>query len=830
MNKVLEIYSYILKEHLSRCFANRQNINPVELNKERFNTKALFTAATIFLKNNYKREDYKIISATNKWLKISFAEENIFSTIIENASNGLINLIEDNMCNLVRVESIDVSTLYEALLSIETENECNGTKISTAKNYRNKLGSYYTPNHLARAVTEKTINTFFELNFGIKKLSDVNPANLNDEFLNEIPSISFADFSCGGGNFLIEVICYFESLFAKLNLEEKKVKDLLKSIVLNISAFDVDCLALEIAKLNLLLRIHQPNLYCNLSDKFIHANFLLQTDFEVDETKKAEVFSGGFIYHEHLMLHKSKIKKYDVVLGNPPWEKIRFEEKSFYALYANSIANNNFKSSRTNEINETELNNVPLAKFSKHFKHEIEKAKSNLKQNSFFSLSNNGELNTYALFTEAALRLRTKRGVVGLVLKSAIVTSQVNQNLFKHLSKERLVVAIYDFINRKKIFSIDSRERFCFLLLGNSPSNKFSVSMNLNDIDEIEKESAESELSYEGLKLLNPITGMLPNFSTKEEADFLMRVSCAFSIFKNVFGNVRFGRIVHFTSHTESISKKGADDNLPIYEGKFFNQFDGKFSGFNGVGDKLKYGNKSSSVVLDEIKKANPGYFPESRFFINREKWLQLSKNHSEKFMLAWRSLTSATNTRTCIATILPFIPASQSVQFLTTNSSDLLYLAGLFNSVVFDFILKKKLSGIDLTQSVINQMPVPKMEQLATRIKFDGGKATIKEHISLFVFSLLKKDIRLNNLFQKMDLKNHNAIRDGRFEIIRKLDLLFMFLYQLNNSELELVLAAFGKQYSKNDLVWFRTKLGKIISDNSISSTASTSTTLCPV
>lgn len=811
MDKSLEIYSYILKEHLSRCFANRQNINPVELNKERFNTKALFTAATIFLKNNNKRKDYKIISATNKWLKTSFAKENMFSTIIENSSEGLISLIDDNMGDLVRAEAIDISTLYEALLSIETRNESNGIEISTAKNYKNKLGSYYTPDDLARAVTKKTINTFFALNLGIKKLSDIDPTNLNADFFNEIPSISFADFSCGGGNFLIEVICYFERLFARLNLEEKKVETLLKAIVLNISAFDVDCLALEIAKLNLLLRIHQPNLYCSLSDKFIHANFLLQTDLAVDETKKTDVFSNGFIYHEHLALHKSKIKEYDVVLGNPPWEKIRFEEKRFYALYANNIANNNFKSSRTNEINETELKNVKLAKFSKQFKYEIEKAKSDLKQNSFFSLSNSGELNTYALFTEAAIRLKTKRGVVGLILKSAIVTSQVNQNLFKYLSEGKRIIAIYDFINRMKIFSIDSRERFCFLLLGNSTNNMFSVSMNLNDIDEIEKKNVGIAFSHEGLRLLNPITGMLPNFETKEEVDFLMRVSYDFPIFKNVFPNVRYGRIVHFTSHTEFISKNRSDDNLPIYEGKFFNQFDGKFSGFNGVRDELRYGNKASSVIMSETEKKEKDCLPESRFFINREKWLTLSRNHNEQFMLAWRSLTSATNTRTCIATILPFIPASQSVQFLTTNSNDLLYLTGLFNSVVFDFILKKKLSGIDLTQSVINQVPVPNIEQTTIKIKLNGYETSIKQHISLLVFSLLKNDGRLNFLFESLQLNSTSRKNEARFEIIRKIDLFFMSLYKLSDSELELLLAKFSKQYSENDLDWFADNIKNI-------------------
>ena len=812
MDKALEIYGYILKEHLSKCFANQQNINPVELNKERFKVKAVFTASIIFLKNNSKREDCKIVSATNHWLKDSFAAENLFSSIIENANEGLIKLVDDNLCNLIGVESIDVPTLYETLLGIETGNESSGTEISTAKNYRNKLGSYYTPANFAKSVTDKTIDTFFELNFG----------NVGKEFLKEITSISFADFSCGGGNFIIAVIEYFENLFAKWNIEEEVKFELLKAIALNISAFDVDCLALEVAKLNLLLKIKQPSLYKSLNEKFIHANFLLQSDFAIDESKKVEVFSSGFIYHEQLSLNKDKLKNYDVVLGNPPWEKIRFEEKKFYALYSNTVSENHFKSTRTSEITETELSNVALAEYSKEFKLEIEKAKSDLKKNSFFTLSNNGELNTYALFTDAAVKLKTKKGVVGLVLKSAIVTSQVNQNLFKYLTKENFVIAIYDFINRKKIFNIDSRERFCFLLLGNSKSEKFHVSMNLSEVSEIEKPKSEIELSYESLKLLNPFTGMLPNFSNKREADFLLRVSYDFPFFKNVYENVRFGRIVHLTSHAEFITKKKTEDNVPIYEGKFFNQFDGKFSGFNGVGDELRYGNKSSSVNIDEAKKVIADYFPESRFFINAEKWVQLSKNHSEKFMLAWRSLTSATNTRTCITTVLPFIPASQSVQFLTTNQNDLFYLSGLFNSVVFDFILKKKLSGIDLTQSVINQMPVPNIEQITSKINFNGGEATIKHHISLLVFSLLRNDVRLNSLFENLDLKNEIR-NESKFETVRKIDLLFMALYKLTDKEVELVLTEFSKQYSKADLSWFKNELQILLGYYTVSPAVST-------
>ena len=796
MDNILDIYAYVLKKHISLYFANQQNIDPIVLNKEKFKVRGAFISTIFFLKYNKKSNTLNITSDVNNWLKKHFASENLFSSIIDTTDESLKKIIHEHLYNLIGAESINISTLYETLLSIETGQEkSNGKKITKAKNYRNDLGSYYTPKHLAQSVTKKTMDTFFELN----KIQLDN----KEEALKEIRSISFADFSCGGGNFLIEIICYFENILALYNLEKQYKKEVLKSIALNIFAYDVDCIALEVARLNLILHINQPDIYKNLQHNFVHANFLLHSVFSTNDTKKIDAFSSGFIYHEQLSLDKNSLRKYDIILGNPPWEKIRFEEKKFYGLYANTIADNHFKASRTHEINKTELAHTGLAAFSKVFKSEIEKAKSDLKKNPFFQLSSKGELNTYALFTDAAAKLITQRGLVGLVLKSAIVTSQVNQYLFKHFVKKKIIVAIYDFINRKKIFNIDSRERFCFLLLSNIQHDTFDILMNLREVNDMDTKPSDIRLSADDLSVLNPQTGMLPNFSTKKEADFLLRVSYDFSSFKDVFNEIRFGRIVHFTNHAAFISKKKIENYIPIYEGKFFHQFDGKFSGFNDLSEDLKYKNKSSSKRLEQTKKDLADYFPESRFFIQQEKWLKLSKNHHEKFMLSWRSLTSATNTRTCIATILPFIPASQSVQFLTTNPKDLLYLAGLFNSVVFDFILKKKLSGIDLTQSVINQIPVPNDEQISKKINFNDGEATIKAHISALVFLLLKNDIRLQclqNYTTNIQYKN----TENRFEIIRNIDLLFMFLYGLNDSELELVLSEFGKQYSKNDLSWF--------------------------
>lgn len=735
MDKALAIYAAVLKA----CLGKDDTLSPEETNTKRFTVRALFIAAVLYKQHNADAIFTDLMLSTDSWLKTTFAQENRFSDIIGNTNRELIAIINTHMSTWVPDPTIITATLYETLLGIETGEEQQADKLVAVKYYRNKLGSYYTPAELASQVTVMTISHFLKLN----KPDD-----------QKVLELTFADFSCGAGNFLLEIIHFFEKWAVSKGMSAAKTVAFLKQIARNIHATDVDCIALEVAKLTILLKTDQPEAYNAIGDNFQHANFLLHTDTPTDGKTKQELFSKGYIYHQGLALASEFLTKYDVILGNPPWEKIRFEKNK---LAEHTIPDN--------------------------FAFHLESAKDELKKNSFFKLSNVGELNTYALFTDAAVKLKHSCGVAGLILKSGLVTSQVNQKLFRSLVTSHQIVAIYDFINRRKIFNIDSRERFCFLLLGQSDTGRFRVAMNLTSPENISTDIDTFEFNEKDLRYLNPISGMLPNFSNAVEAQFVLRLAKAYPAFAQIH-QVKFGRIVHLNTHAQDITQTPGNDLLPIYEGKFFNQYNGRFAGFNGVSNALRYGNKSSAVPLN-------GQIPESRFFISKQRWLELSKNHRQPFMLAWRSLTSASNTRTCIATILPFIPAIQSVQFLTSEQENLLYLCALFNSVVFDFILKKKLSGIDLTQSVINQMPVPYK---------DINPVTLGL-IDRLVIELLKDDERLVLLFAE---KNKENVPNDRHGIIREIDLIFMKLYKLTVPEVLLVLSEFTKQYDETDIAWF--------------------------
>ncbi len=802
MNNILQCYQRILNTHISDIFHNIDEINPIILNREVFKVRATFIACAFYVQ--YEKKETKLpLKSVDFWLRNSFSENNFFSNLWKNMNLEKLDFYFENEFKILNIKDLDIISLYENLLSVEISPNLSSFDIASDKNYRNNLGSYYTPKALAKVVTRKTIDTFFALNFNIPQLSSSLQTIGYEQIKHYLNDLSFVDFSSGAGVFLIEIIQYFESVFNHFQYSSRQKKELFSLVISNIYAFDVDCIALEIAKLNLLTQTQQNILYEKIENNFTHANFLQHIEEDIEKTEKINAFSDGFIYHERLALNSKKLQQYDIILGNPPWEKIRFEEKKFFALYEKQISQSHFKTNRNESINNN--SNVALVEFSNTFKNEIEKVKNTLKSNTFFALSSVGELNTYALFTEAAHHLKSLRGITGLILKSGIVSSQVNQKLFNFLLENHQIIAIYDFINKQKIFNIDSRERFCFLQLGKSTSSDVKVSMNLKKIQDIENESFILNIKKEDLRKMNPETGMLPNFSSKEDAAFLLRISTDFPFFKDSYPDVKFGRIVHFTNHAEFIIKTPTDDYLPIYEGKFFNQFDSKFAGFNDVNETEKYSNKASAKPLQNNE------IPISRFFIEKQKWKELSKKFDIKFILAWRSLTSATNTRTCIATILPFLPASQSVQFLATNEKDLIYLTTLFNSIVFDFILKKKLNGIDLTQSLINQIPVPKKDKLYKNIIFFEKEAPVSLHLKHLCSSLYQNDHRINSVFTKDALSVDN--QSSRKDIIAKIDLLFMFLYGLDEKEIDLILSVFPKQYDSTDKQWFHSELAKLFS-----------------
>lgn len=710
------------------------------------------------------------------------------------------NILQDLVNILMQYNSsYNVFDLYENIISNDIVIKDSKYTVIKENKARDRSGAYYTSRQFAKNIVKKSINDYICNKLEINKFELENLLTSKSSIVKELLLESkYSDISCGTGHFIIALIEYLEDI-----LDDEFIHD----IILNIYAFDVDFIAIQIIRSELLIKSENLKNAKLIKDKTIVGNTLINSE-RIDYSKVLELTSQGYIYHPEIGINQNKYENFfDVIIGNPPWEKIRFEDKNFFTNYCPRITNINKKEDRLKEIENLKYSNPNLKDYYDSFNLKMDISKKLIKSNQIFKNSASGELNTYNLFTELSVNFLKEKGCIALIVKSSLITSSANSKIFKFLVEENLIKAIYDFINKKKIFPIDSRERFSVLFLQKYFYGDFDLKMMLEEIDAINYIENTIKLNKEILQQINPSTQMIPNISSSKELKLLIKFYKQFNIFEQEFNNCKFGRLVHLTNHTNWIYKEKKDNTEAIYEGKFIEIYDNKFSTFKDLSHEKKYASKANAREMSEIEKNDILNIPESRFFIDKDKWQEISKNYDCQYSLYWRALTKACNRRTTIATILPHIPTIQSLQLLQCNDNkELLIILSLFNSAIFDYLVRLKLNGIDLTPTIIKQIPVPNKTVFKNKIIFNGEKNSIENHIFIRIEALYKNDYRNNNIFKSIKLpKTKVESNISKKEIILQIDYLISKAYDIEIEELIQILSTFPKYYTKEDLEYIR-------------------------
>lgn len=624
--------------------------------------------------------------------------------------------------------NINLAILRECLLSIDLCIKQDKITLKQGKVTRDTTGSYYTPGALAKAVVSKAFKN----------------TEILEHLQNTKYSIRIADFSCGGGEFFNAAQEYL--------LEEKQVPYSVSATFF--WGTDVDPIVMLITVSNILSQADYDD-WRTISSHFHLGNPLVSTSAEGNLRVKHDMFALGRFYAPAMGMDFNKnafLVPFDVVLGNPPWEKIRFEERKFFSSYLPEISNLSKKDERENAISNLQYSWPELFIWFEELAKDYAAMNSRTFKHPLIVQSVSGELNTYALFTELSYRLLSDSGICALIVKSTLVTTPAQKPLWNYLLKNKVIFSVSLFENRKKIFQIDSRERFAIIVLSNKKSRQFLFCAGLQSIEELQT-CPEIKLTENDVLQINPSSGMLPNVSSTKNIQTLLKSHAEFPIFERVYPKCHFGRLIHLTAHAQQIDREKKDDNLPIYEGKFIEQYDARFSTFKGMDSNKKYASKATAKRNDTIGPDGLKLMPESRFFIKKDLWDKYRKQYNKAYSLCWRSLTSATNARTMLAMILPTCPTCQSIQMLQVEDDlDLIMLLALFNSIPFDYFVRLKMPGIDLTQSVIRQIPVPDKAAYERVVVYNNICASLKTHIFSCVYAILRNEPTLNLLMQKIE------------------------------------------------------------------------------
>lgn len=672
--------------------------------------------------------------------------------------------------------------LYDALLASEfcVQPERVGYKIDKVS--RDIAGAYYTSSDFSAQITYRALESYMDR----KRRRAID----SDSFAccNEYENITFLDYSCGCGEFLLAVIQYFDNHV--LGYSRKKLATQLRGV-------DVNPIALMITIARIVSAVEaedDENLLREVAKNFIVGNPLLHSDKIAPLEVRFDNFALNRLYAETEGINCLELEQQNlVVLGNPPWEKLRFEERAFFRPVCPAISAISQKNKREKEIKKLAVNWLELLEYYQLLQDDYASVKKEIPKHPLLKVSLVGELNTYAMFAELASRLTEKDGFAAIIVKSALVTSTCYSSCFRHFVNQGSLSEVFLFDNREKLFQIDSREKFCVLFFGGEHAGGIKVHYGLTKQEQI-LSSVPINVTSEELELINPETGLLPNVADSKEFSFLLRTHRSLSVFAKEFPKCHFGRLVHLTAHAEHISTKSEKTRVPIYEGKFIEQYDNRFSTFAGMSADERYQAKASARRQPGDSFVAPKPAPECRYFIDKKFWESFLDRYDQPYSLCWRSLTSPTNQRTMIASIIPSMPTCQSVQLLqTTPVEDLLMILALFNSKVFDFFVRLKMGGIDLTQSVVRQIPVPFREAWNSMVTLHGVDYTALDAVRALERLLYRNEPDLCGLWDGVpEIKNADNYYKTAADVREGIDKIIFQMYGLTSAEEKMVRNSF--------------------------------------
>lgn len=642
---------------------------------------------------------------------------------------------------------------------------------SAGKVSRDSTGSYYTPSELAVEVVREAVEKYLEL----------HQVYSEDEASRLLSKATFADLSCGCGEFIKAIQNYLAVQYGIMPA----------SIIAHLYGVDIDPIALQITVCDLCEQVPEEQ-WPDVTRHFVLGNPLINQPDEKGLSEKTRLYATGRFYASEMGIRIDRLfdgAGIDIIVGNPPWEKIRFEERKFFRSLFPKISDISQKDKRQTAIEQLKESAPSTYAWYQKIEMDYECYKIVVKNHPYIYTSLNGELNTYALFTELSMHLLGSSGMLSIIVKSAIVTSPANKPLFVHMLKQQHLVSVCLFDNTLRIFAIDSREKFCMLTCSKQAHKTFELlagSTKVSDLHSMER----SILSAADVQTLNPNTCMIPSITKNRDIKILLDTHRRLPLFDEVYPNCHFGRLVHLTAHAQNIQTESNEDNIPIYEGKFIERYDARFATFAGLPNEQKYSAKARAKK--SLLEGNCKDLPESRYFIRKELWSKISTSYPEPYMLAWRSLTSSTNARTTLAMILPMMPTCQSIQFLQTeNNRDLLMMLALFNSKPFDYLVRLKMPGIDLTQSVIRQIPVPARSSYEEPVIYQHQMLQLGKHILTRVSALIAMEPMVSSLAQDLKQEEHLPVKP-KAALERELDELFAIVFGLDADEKEIVQTSF--------------------------------------
>ncbi|MEA5498368.1 N-6 DNA methylase [Limnoraphis robusta Tam1] len=476
---------------------------------------------------------------------------------------------------------------------------------------------------------------------------------------------------------------------------------------------------------------------------------------------------------------------FDCVLGNPPWERIKLQEKEFFAAKSADIANAQNKAAREKLIKLLSQTNPELLQEFQAAKHDAEAQGKFIRESGRFPLTAVGDINTYAVFAETTRKLISSQGRVGVIVQSGIATDDTSKYFFGDLIKTQNLVSFFDFVNLEGIFEGIHRTHphFCALTMTKQKSTaNIEFSFYLTRPSHLNDQERRFTLAPQDIALINPNTLTCPVFRTRQDAELTKKIYQNVPVLENEETGVNpwgisFMAMFHMANDSGLFKNEVSDGLIPLYEAKMFHQFNHRWA---------TYIDDNNNRDVTDLERRDPDFTINPRYWVNKkEVENKLAQKWDKKWLLGWRDITNATNERTAIFSLLPRVAVGNNAPLIIIEKNKAILatcLVANFSSLTFDFVTRHKVGGTHMNFFIVKQLPV---------IPPDWYTPEDIEFISSRVLELVYTAYDMKLFAEDMGYDGEPFIWDEeRRAILRaELDAKYAKLYGLTRDELRYIL-----------------------------------------
>lgn len=526
---------------------------------------------------------------------------------------------------------------------------------------------------------------------------------------------------------------------------------------------------------------------------------------------------------------------FDVVLGNPPWERVKLQEEEFFALRDAEIARAKNAAARKKLIEKLAETNPRLAEEWQNALRSAATESHFMRESGRFPLGGVGDVNTYAVFTDLAWAALHPNGRAGIIIPNGLVVGFTYREFLRQLLSQKSLVSFFGFENEDKIFKdVHNETKFGLLTIGGT---KVKIEQpwftaHIRQPAEIADPAKRYALTVDEIKAINPNTLNLPAFRWSKDAEVTASIHIAAPILIEKDGsavtanpwNASMATLFHMSGASESfLDHADIEDKIsrrdgalavladgqrvyPLYEGKMYWHFDHRYGTYEAQTEKQA--NKGVLPRVTEAQHGDPNYRVQPRYWVDANLTESvLGDEAGRQWFFSWRDV--GISERTLIGTIIPRTATGDKAPVLFANQPPKLFaaLSAVLGSLVADYAVRQRAMNIKFF--VLEQVPVLTPEKLAHEALWLGTKPV--DWLTPRLLELCYTNVELEAFARDLGFEGEPFTWgvDRRPLIQAEIDAAILHLYGLSREQVDWVLDSFTvlRKYEERDHGEFRTK-----------------------